>query len=384
MLTVPKRCHTGLGRRALLPSLFVLLIAACKGAEPVRPYEPITSPEKLFMSATLNHHAINLSTKAPFDTTHLSMVVSDARSQPLDGLPAPTFLSRDTAAVQVTPDGVLHARKAGQGILVIGEVTAGNVRHADTAIVNVTANPNPPVLLSLSIHPVPPDSAVLAYQSSSAASLASRHLLTTAGVTKGVGFLWSPPGPSARAQGAGGVPITNLLIDYRSLDATVASYYRQTLILSRPGQVALVASTTAYGVTKADTAVFTVSLPIAQGVEIVQAADGVASFKPSEIRLRPGGYVLWFNYTANGVDVSFDDPTHAVEITPLCQKFGAAFCGTGDIPALLDPLPSGAGGLGLTVTVTGRQLIAPGVYTYHSSAISASGRIIVTDSATTR
>lgn len=384
MLTVPKRCHTGLGRRALLPSLFVLLIAACKGAEPVRPYEPITSPEKLFMSATLNHHAINLSTKAPFDTTHLSMVVSDARGQPLDGLPAPTFLSRDTAAVQITPDGVLHARKAGQGILVIGEVTAeGNVRHADTAIVNVTANPNPPVLTSFSIHPVPPDSAVLAYQSTGATSPASRWLLTTAGVTKGVAFLWSPPPPSARAQDAGGVPITNLVIDYRSLDATVAYYYNsQTLILSQPGQVALVASTTAYGVTKADTAVFTVSLPIAQGVQIVQAADGVASFKPSEIRLRPGGYVFWFNGTANGVDVSFDDPTHAVEITPLCQKFGAAFCGTGDIPASLDPLPSGTAGLGLTVR--GRQLIAPGVYTYHSSAISASGRIIVTDSATTR
>src|SRR5260221_10327275 len=66
----------------------------------------------------------------------------------------------DTSAVRVTAEGLVRAVSTTSGVSVIAELGVGPVRHADTAMVIVTNLSSPPLLASLSIHPVAPDSAI--------------------------------------------------------------------------------------------------------------------------------------------------------------------------------------------------------------------------------
>src|SRR5690606_27228665 len=134
--------------------------------EPVATHESITDPNRLYMRLVLDHAAVNLSTAAPYDAIQLTATPFDATGAPITELAAPTFrLARlsDTISIQVTPDSLDRAIAAATDIEVIAELAGeGTVQHADTALINVTTTPAPPMLASLSIDPVPPDSAVWA------------------------------------------------------------------------------------------------------------------------------------------------------------------------------------------------------------------------------
>jgi len=141
------------------------MLAGCGGLEPVGRFTPTTDPTQLYMSLALNHRAITLDTLAPYNTLQLMATPLDATGAPIPDLPAPVFTSKDTTTVWVTPGGQLQARRAGTGITVIASLTApGNIRHADTAIVNITASSGPPpVLASLTLSSIPADSAKIQY-----------------------------------------------------------------------------------------------------------------------------------------------------------------------------------------------------------------------------
>src|SRR5881394_3956609 len=114
-------------------------LASCSDIEPVAPHEePITDPTQLYMRLTLDHPAVNLSTEEGYKALQLRAIPREALGNPMTGLPAPMFKSRDTTKVRVTADGLLTAEATATGVEVIATLTAGPITHADTARVQVT------------------------------------------------------------------------------------------------------------------------------------------------------------------------------------------------------------------------------------------------------
>src|ERR1051325_8443702 len=102
---------------------------------------PAPDPAQLYWALTLEQRAITLSTVAPYDTLRL---VATARAATGDPLPIPTavvYKSSDLKSLQVGSDGVVRAVAPGNGFQIIATLTMGNLTHADTAQVNVTADP---------------------------------------------------------------------------------------------------------------------------------------------------------------------------------------------------------------------------------------------------
>lgn len=372
-------CVPRFGQRliAFIVSVVAMLgLAGCGGLEPVTTFEPTTDPARLYTRLELNERAINLATAAPYGTFQLTAMPLDAAGDPMTGLPVAIFTSSDTTAVWVTPGGELQARGSATGILVIAEVkTNDNIRHADTAYVNVTSEPVPTQLASLSIEPVPPDSAIWAM------NLPGGYYIPP--LFPMLRFFQRPPKP--RALDAVGNPLPGLVVDVESLDPEIANYDRELAVLAphHPGQVRMVARTVAYGVIRADTAVFTVTWPVVQGIQIVAGSDGTPSFVPNAILLAPRGMVFWENTLGEAVDVTFEDPTSATPIpAAVCDNFALTpdvygpgpHCGNGNL--LVSALPDPEQG-GIWWTTQGRQFLTPGVYRYHTQG-GAAGQITVT------
>lgn len=366
--------------------VLVVSATACGGLEPVSRFEPITDPTQLYIGLVLNHRAITLSTVAPYDKFQLTATPLDATGAPITVLPAPTFTSLDTAKVWVTPEGELQARAAAEGVQVIASLTApGNIRHADTAIVNVNLTSDPPPVLTAVVFD-PQDSTVH-----------SMHIEFNFAVL-------APFRPTdwylttATAHDAQGTELPGIAIAYRSLDSSVAkldSVIPQFVRIHDPGRVRMVAEAVAYGVTKADTVVYTVTWPVLQ--TIFASADGRGSFSPATVRLAPSGIVVWqrqgYDATVDTIDVTFDDTAH-VGLAPanICARFDPLLrpdlvgtfgpgphCGTGNLS--IPPIPpiGSTDQLEAFWTVQVRQFPVPGVYRYHSARTGASGQIIVTN-----
>lgn len=218
---------------------------ACGPAEP----SPVSVQlGHTYWALELNHHAVLLSTTVPWDTLSLMGTPLNHLGQPLLNLAAPQYSSADVRHVMVTPDGVLHAiapLAENQEVLVTARLTMGGVTHVDTVYVRVMDTPNPPpVLHSLSIHPLPPDTA-----------------------KEAVGpdvFLFTRPPLVARSADSSGAPLANLPVYFRSSDPRAASVDRLTGVVTsaQMGPVTFYASTTAFGVTKADTLPYRIGWPV--------------------------------------------------------------------------------------------------------------------------
>jgi len=353
-------------------ALGVLALGGCGDLQPVATFEPETDGAKLYGSLTLNHRAINLSTAAPYDTIRLTATPRNLRGEPLEGLPAPTFRSSDTVAVWVTPDGLVQARAATGGAQVIAEVVTGdNVRHADTAYVKVTSNPTPPKLASFSIAPESPEDSVWFMTSST-----MNWAYVAYGLLQAAGISFEPILP-LRALDSDGNPVLGLEVDYVSLAPANISLDRRSgtvqSVFGPPGKVTLIARTTAYGVAKADTTTVTVVAPMFHGFVLLEDEEGFR-IEPTEVTLRAGGYVSWFNVSTTGtaVGITFDDPTDVEIAADLCTAFGGfmpAFCEDGDIAPFFDEIPS--------LSVRYRQFLEPGIYEFKTTVSGLKGRIRV-------
>ena len=365
-------------RRRAVRSLRVWLamavtLAGCSNLDPVASYAPTTDPAALFMALTLDHRAINLAAVAPYAEFQLTATPRDARGEAMSGLASPTFRSSDTTRVWVTSDGLLQARKSGRNIKVIAELVAdGNIRHADTAIVNVTTSTSPPMLDRLQIQPAGGE-AVWHMQTSSIAAGRGQILFAIAAnrvLTNGI--------PPVSALDSTGASITGLALEYASLDPDIAQVSRSGAVAAlQPGEVRVVARTTAYGVTKADTMVFTVTMPIINGVLVAPGpSNGPPSVSATTVRIRPGGYVFWTNQTADSVSVSFDDPAGAGQIADICSGIGGAYpvhCDSGNIPPFMSTAND------FFEDTRGRQFMEPGSYTYRIEPLGVTGQVIVSE-----
>jgi hypothetical protein len=326
---------------------------------------PPADPNNGYWALELNAVAVNLSTIAPWDTFRLVATPRTANGSPLAGAGTVTFLSHDTLIVRVDPDGLMHAVGFGFGFPIIAEMSVGNLTHVDTVLVNSLPIPDPPVLASFSIQPIPPDSA--------------KHATGTSYTERGQYFV------TPVALDANGAPIDGLLVRFSSLDPRVASIDPIAGLVTGlvPGYVKFVAATTAYGITLADTLDFTIGQPLVSAVMFGASSrgefTGMPQFEPmfnrDSIEVTVGSMVAWQNPYPHLTDIVFEDPAN-VEGAPLfflCQFYGIS-CDGGDIepfgndPALGDPSNG----------TRARVFNTLGTYRYHSSLFpEASGVIVV-------
>lgn len=374
---------------ALVSRLFGFVVAAeligCSGLDPVTTYEQITDPTQLFMALTIDHPAVTLAPAAAYDTLQLTATPRNALGEPMTNLPAPAFrLSQETDStlVTVTPTGLLTAKSATETpVLVLAELRTGdNVLRVDSAYVVVTADA-PPVLTDFSIDALPPDSTVWFIPSPTGGIYGLRPplYLSAAGLLPDLDFDrggYSPVSP--RALDAGGNLIAGLTVEYASLDPTIATVDRWLGLGTgiHPGQARVVARTTAYGVSKADTTIYTVRWPRWHTIGIP------LPFQPTDAKIVPNGYVFWLNGEQPGlpaVNVTFDDPTKVASppdalcgVMTILLHAADEYCGTGDFVLPTRSVANPFRGSRV------RQFPVPGIYPYHTST-GISGRIIVTD-----
>jgi hypothetical protein len=312
----------------------------------------------MYWALTLDHRAVTLSTAPTYDTIRLTATPRNVAGEPLSDFPAPTFTSLDLDRLQVDPDGLVHAIGSGSALAVVATLTQANHTHADTVLINVTDDAPPPVLATFSIQPLPGDSAK-----------------TSADVQKSL---------QARTEDADGVQIDGLSVAYATSDPTTANIDRSTGVIQpiRPGHVTVVATATAYGITKADTLPFTIGHPLTllMSIALQRNASGqqVAAFVPNHLVMGTGGVVLIFNPTTVATDITFDDPTNVAQADDFCA-FLPDFCGTGNIDAFAtDPSdPSGTSG------DRARRFPVPGTYRFHSTIFGTTGAIDIIDERTT-
>ncbi len=354
------------------------LALACTG-ETLGP--PLPDQSTVYWDLHLNHHAVTLSTTAPYDTLSLVATPRNIRGEPLTGLPAVQYVSRDPERVRVTPGGVLVAISPTVQVVIVATLTTGNLKHKDSLFVRVVADPAPPVLATFSVHPLPPDSAK--YGALRFANPAQKKL-------------------PVQATDTAGAPMANPLVSFRSSDPAIASIHELTGVISNPlgglpGEVKIYAEMTAFGVAKVDTVRYRIGLPIDTYVMFRPRPDGLPGsiIDEKELRVGVGAAVFFRGFTGDPrveIDIVFSDPTHVagfvgssvVPFAPLsnslCGSFkprGLADCTNGgNIMMPLGQNTNGSPQLGIAA----RVFPVPGIYDFHSTLNSAvQGRIVVID-----
>ena len=347
------RAHR-LGRAShRVAALLVIALAACGGDPAITP-PPISDPTTLYWQLTLNVHAVTLSTVAPYDTVRVTATPRTISGTPITGLASPRYTSLDLDRAQVDSTGLVHVIGAGDQVQVVASLEENNILHADTLVLDVTDAAPPPTLVSFTIHPDVGDSAKVA-------------AATTVTVI-------------ARAAEADGTPISDVAVYYTTSDPTIATIDRYTGFLApnRPGQVTVYATTTTYGVTKADTVQYTIGHPIIIAVNIVSETNVngqvVNGFSPNNMELGPGAVVLFGNPSTVLTDVTFDDPTNVAQADTYCG-FLPSLCGTGNIAAWARDSTDDSGVTGLRA----RRFPVPGTYTFHSTIFGTTGTIVIAD-----
>src|ERR1041385_5766589 len=99
-------------------------VFAC-GGDVVAP-KPAPDPSHLYWALTLDHHAITLSTVAPYDTLQLVPTARAATGDPLPFAGAVIYTTSDPLSVEVSANGQLRAGAAGNGFRVTARLTTGD------------------------------------------------------------------------------------------------------------------------------------------------------------------------------------------------------------------------------------------------------------------
>lgn len=360
------------------------LILAC-GGDSLGP--PLVEPSTLYWDLNLNHHAVTLSTTSPsHDTLTLIAMPRNISQEPLPGLPAPIYVSEDPERVLVTSEGMLVAvapMAPGTQVKVVASLTAGNAKHTDYALVRVVDNPTPPMLASLSVQPLRPDSAKLA-----AVRVMERE------------HDYRLP---MRATDTAGGPLVDLLVSVRSSDSRVAAIDEITRVVQgfMPGWVNFYAAATAFGVTKADTLRFRIGLPITSRFVLLARSDGIPGnfLEERELRVGVGAMVYWQatgGDASTDADITFADPTHvaalptsplyAHPVSPLwlCDAFESAIPGVTDCAGsgsfVLRPIlvPNSSSPFWI-LGIGARTFPVAGIYPFRSTLQGFDGKIVVVD-----
>lgn len=388
------RIRGAAGRRFLAVSS-LSLVFGCSG-DNLAPPKPIGA-DVLYWELELSHHAVTLSTTAPYDTFTVKATPRNLHDEELTGLPAPVYTSTNTERVLVSSEGTLVAlAPTSSPVVVLATLTTDNLKHVDTVRVKVVDNPTPPVLETFSIHPVAPDSA-------------KRSAVATNAIANA---LLRPDEPGlfggaervvpVFANDTAGVPITGIVVSIRSSDTTIARFafnrnrdLNRTVRPLRPGSVTFYASTAAFGVTKADTLLYRVGWPLASQVVVSPAPGDLPGsmfsqggrFAGVEIRIGVGGIVMFFADSTDAETAVTFDKTAGVagveasshmldpDFLPFFCLWSVDGCSVGGNFVLsAGTFFEGSNGL-----LALRAFTEPGTYEFHDPRSGLGGRIIVID-----
>ncbi len=246
-------------------------------------------PNQYFAVLALEHHAINLSTVAPYDTLTLHTIRTMG-----DGsvVPGEVTYSVNKPNISVT-NGVLKAHSAVANAVVRVTMTYGTITRTDSAFVSVIGT-IPDHLQTFGLRLSAGDSAK-----------------TAVDIPKNIPFI---------RESTSGATLSTLLVSLVSSDTMIAAMKQTNNGVSitprRPGRVVLSTSTFAYGAVWRDSLVFTVGWPIvfiAGTVERFPAGSvtPVLDFIYQDITIGVGGCVGWTNGSVTtDIDIQFDDPSH--------------------------------------------------------------------------
>ncbi len=246
-------------------------------------------PAQYFAVLALEHHAINLSMEAPYDTVTLHTIQAMG-----DGsvVPGEVTYSVSGPSLSVT-NGVLKAERPVASAVVRVTRTYGTITRTDSAFVSVIAG-TPNLLRDVGLRLPAGDSAK-----------------TAVNVARTIPFVRTS---------VSGSDLSTLLVSLVSSDTTIAAMTRSNTVVGltprRPGRVVLLTSTYAYGTAWRDSLVFTVGWPIQFAVPIVErfTTGAVATgldFGWRDFTIGVGGCVVWTNGSlTTDMDVQFDDPSH--------------------------------------------------------------------------
>ncbi len=247
--------------------------------------------DQYFAVLSLEHHAINLSMVAPYDTLTLHTIQAMG-----DGsvVPGEVTYSVRGSGISVT-NGVLKAESPVARAVLRVTLTHGTITRTDSAVVSVIASA-PVHLRDVGLRLPVDDSAKSAVDRSKTI-------------------------PLIRASESG-ANLSTLLVSLASSDSMTAAIAQAgdvvTIAPRRPGRVMLSISTFAYGAVWRDSLVFTVGWPIQFGVPTAErfatgALATVLDFGYRDITVGVGGCVVWTNRSlATDIDVQFDDPHTSV------------------------------------------------------------------------
>jgi len=272
-----RRC---MSPRALVIALAVVGTMACQ-SDNIQSVTPSTSP-KMFWGLRNDTRAV---TVAIGGQQQLSVVPVAVDGTPIAGLPAPTFTSGDATKVTVSDDGVVTGVAETPGVTIKMSLQAQGVTYTDSTVVAVT--PGSATLKAVTIT-LPPGGAILG--------------------------LGDPATPLfATAIDVNDQPIPGAAVSVVSLDPDKILLYSfggppmaQANVL---GKTRIVASTTTYGVTKADTVEFTVQYGTSAQITITMFTPGAPpNMYPNAVLVGVGGTVNWFNSTGTTFNIHFDDP----------------------------------------------------------------------------
>jgi hypothetical protein len=334
---------------------------------------------------SLNANAITMSLLAPYDTLQLTAVARTATGSPLTSTTAVTYTSSDSA-VRVSPTGLLTARGASDGVVVIATAMYQGIRISDTAIVSVTADTLPKM--------AGVDVALDAGDSAKFVAYGNDYFYYFYDRNFSFGFKTLLVG----VMDGDGSKLPHSQVELRTSDASRLNFYygaggnyphsERFIVSDRyvdvklgensdPGPVTLYATATVYGVTMRDSLSFVVTAPMVY-LFTVQKTTPVGSTTPvftvvPAVQTRPigiGGWVWWSNPNLDdSLDVVFDDPTAASPDVsrPEFNSGGgniAPFAG-----ALFDWLPFPG--------VRMRQFLRAGTFPWHSERTGVSGVVVV-------
>lgn len=270
----------------------------------------------LFWSLSVSDQAVAL---AVGETLQITATPRYSSGAAIPDLPTPTFTSQDSGKVTVDANGVLHAVATTSGVQIIASLQAQGITHADTIIVAVTATATP--VATFSIHPIPPDSAVVAFNS---------PVFINATIQ------------DANGNDIPGIPFAIQLTDSSRIGPLYGMLYAQGL-----GPVGVIATTNAYGVRLKDSVEYRVGYMLSGNVSIDSATS---AFLPSGVKIAATGSVTWYNGSLVPASVTFDDPAHVDggNITTIAP---------GDFAM--------------------RTFPTAGTYTYHGSSPTLTGRVLV-------
>ncbi len=277
-------------------SVWTLTSAGCNLSDTgMSAYRP---PDQYFAVLALEHHAINLSTVAPYDTLTLHTIRAMG-----DGgvVPGDVTYSVSSPSIRVI-DGVLKADSPVTKAVLRVKLTHGTITRTDSAFVSVIA--------------VAPD------------RLRDFGLRLTAGDSAKTSVAVPKTIPLVRASDLG-LNLSTLLVSMKSSDSTVASIAQSgdsaNIVPKRPGRIVFSASTFAFGATWRDSLVFTVGWPLLFSMSTVErftagSLTRVLDFAYPNIIIGVGGCVLWQTQSDTiDIDLQFDDPAHvAAPVGSLC------------------------------------------------------------------